>query len=160
MQLCSGDNRRALRRLLEEYGLTLVDVPAGHPIPGSYWGEPEAGIVGHAVYARPDTPVHSVLHEACHVICMDDARRRALHTDAGGDYPEENAVCYLQLLLADRLPGIGTEALAGDMDRWGYTFRLGSALAWYRHDAEDARAWLHAEGLLAGPDTPVLRMRA
>jgi len=35
-----------------------------------------------------------------------------------------------------------------DMDAWGYTFRLGSARAWFEHDAEDARAWLVARGLL------------
>jgi len=34
-----------------------------------------------------------------------------------------------------------------DMDAWGYTFRLGSALAWFEHDADDARAWLRARGL-------------
>jgi hypothetical protein len=28
------------------------------------------------------------------------------------------------------------------MDEWGYTFRLGSAAAWFREDAEDARRWL------------------
>ena len=31
-----------------------------------------------------------------------------------------------------------------DMDAWGYTFRLGSAHAWFEHDAEDAREFLHA----------------
>ena len=29
-----------------------------------------------------------------------------------------------------------------DMDRWGYTFRLGSAKAWFENDAEDAYQWL------------------
>ena len=27
------------------------------------------------------------------------------------------------------------------MDAWGYSFRLGSARAWFEHDAEDARQW-------------------
>jgi len=35
-----------------------------------------------------------------------------------------------------------------DMDAWGYTFRLGSTRAWFERDAEDARAWLAARGLL------------
>ena len=88
-------------------------------IPGSYWGESEAGLIGNRIYFRPDTPLHSVLHEACHFICMDDARRTQLERDAGGDYDEENAVCYLQILLADELAGIG---LAADVQRHG---RLG-----------------------------------
>ena len=29
-----------------------------------------------------------------------------------------------------------------DMDSWGYSFRLGSAQAWFERDAEDARHWL------------------
>jgi len=28
------------------------------------------------------------------------------------------------------------------MDAWGYTFRLGSARAWFERDAQDARQWL------------------
>ncbi len=35
-----------------------------------------------------------------------------------------------------------------DMDSWGYTFRLGSARAWFEQDAEDARAWLEERNLL------------
>jgi hypothetical protein len=34
------------------------------------------------------------------------------------------------------------------MDAWGYSFRLGSARAWFEQDAEDARAFLEARGLL------------
>jgi len=30
----------------------------------------------------------------------------------------------------------------------GYTFRLGSARAWFERDAEDARAWLVKRNLL------------
>ena len=29
-----------------------------------------------------------------------------------------------------------------DMDRWGYSFRLGSTRAWFEEDAEDALEWL------------------
>lgn len=119
----------------------------GAEIPGSYWGAPEAGLVGTVVYVRTDTPLHSALHEAAHAICMDDARRARLHTDAGGDYAEENAVCYLQIILAQRL-GVPEPDICSDMDAWGYTFRLGSAYAWFAHDAEDARKWLVRRGLL------------
>ena len=67
---------------------------------------------------------------------MDAGRRRGLDTDAGGDYDEENAVCYLQILLADELPGFGRARMMADMDAWGYSFRLGSAQAWFERDAE------------------------
>jgi hypothetical protein len=159
MHFCSDTNRHVLGTLLGRYNLTLIDVPDGESIPGSYWGAPEAGLVGTRVYARLDTPLHSVLHEACHVICMDGARRGQLHTDAGGDYHEENAVCFLQLILADGLQGIGREALAVDMDEWGYTFRLGSARSWFEQDAEDARRWLLREGLITEHGTPTWQLR-
>ncbi len=137
-----------LRALLARFGLEVRDCADGGPIPGSYWDAPEAGLVGHRVYARPDTPLHSLLHEACHFVCMDPERRAELDTDAGGDYAEEDAVCYLQILLADRIPGLGRERILADMDAWGYTFRLGSARAWLESDASDARTWLHSHALI------------
>lgn len=133
--------------LLAGYGLRLVPVPDGQAIPGSFWGETEAGLIGHDVHARADTPVHSLLHEACHLIVMPPERRAAVHTDATDSVPEEDAACYLQILLADRLPGVGRDRLMADMDAWGYTFRLGSARAWFESDAEDAHAFLAARGL-------------
>ena len=103
---------------------------------------------GDTLYARADTPIHSILHEACHWICMPPERRAALHTDARGDDLEECAVNYLQVLLADELPGYSRARIFSDMDAWGYSFRLGSARAWFERDAEDARAWLRHRGLL------------
>ena len=138
----------ALAELLRPRGLQLEGVEPGQLIPGSYWGEREAGLIGNTLYLRPDTPVHSALHEACHYLCMDEARRTQLHTDAGGCDVEESAVCYLQALLADRLDGYSRERLFADMDAWGYHFRLGSTRAWFEGDSEDARAWLEARGLL------------
>lgn len=146
--------RRELKALLARYGLALREVPEGEPIPGSFWGEPEAGIIGDEVFVRPDTPVHSALHEGCHLICAG-ARRAEIHTDAGGSYAEEDAVCYLQIVLADRLAGVGGERLMADMDAWGYTFRLGSAGAWFAGDAEDARDWLVEGGLLDAAGRPI-----
>lgn len=137
-----------LRALLREYGLRVELVAQGAAIPGSYWGEPEAGLVGDVLHVRMDTPVHSALHEGCHYICMDEARRAGLHTDAGGTDTEENAVCYLQALLAPRLPGYSCAQLFADMDAWGYNFILGSAQAWFAGDAEDAQAWLRRAGLI------------
>lgn len=140
--------RESVRSVLGRYGLEVVDSPAGQPIPGSFWGDDEAGLIANALHARPDTPLHSVLHEGCHWICMDDARRASVHTDAGGDFDEENAVCYLQILLADRIEGYSAAQCMRDMDAWGYSFRLGSARAWFERDAEDARAGLVERGLL------------
>ena len=137
-----------LQELLRSHGLEWIEVPAGTPIPGSYWGETEAGLIGNRLYVRGDTPVHSVLHEACHYLCMDADRRWALHTDAGGTDPEEEAVCYLQVLLADQVKGYSRAWLFADMDAWGYHFIAGSARAWFERDSADARDWLVRRGLL------------
>ncbi|MEM9689479.1 MAG: hypothetical protein AAF917_08375 [Pseudomonadota bacterium] len=137
-----------MSELARRYDLAVVAVDLNETIPGSYWGDPEAGLVRRTVYVREDTPVHSFLHEMCHALCMDDERRDALHTDAGGDDLEECAVCYLQVLLADQLPGVGRARLMHDMDSWGYSFRLGSTQAWFEQDADDARRWLSERGLL------------
>ncbi|UWX03650.1 hypothetical protein H1235_12425 [Pseudoxanthomonas sp. NC8] len=134
--------------LLARHALTLSPVDDGAPIPGSYWGEPEAGIIGSTVYARGDTPVHSMLHEACHLIVLPPERRAAVHTDATDSVAEEDATCYLQIVLADALPGVGSARLMADMDAWGYTYRLGSTRAWFEQDAENARQWLFERGLL------------
>lgn len=145
--------------LLLNYGLELKVIPADEEIPGSYWGDEEAGLIGNQLLVRPDTPLHSVLHEACHYVCMDQDRRNGLDTDAGGDYDEENAVCYLQILLAGRLDQLGRRRMFLDMDRWGYTFRLGSAQAWFEHDAEDALDWLFQKKLLDSQSQPLWTLR-
>ena len=134
--------------LLARFGLALVQVPDGEPIPGSYWGECEAGIIGGTVYARADTPLHSLLHEAGHLIVLPPERRARVHTDATDSVAEEDAVCVLQALLADALPGVGRARVLADMDAWGYTFRLGSAAAYVEHDADAAWKWLQARGLI------------
>ena len=146
--------------LLNRFGLELMRVDDGEAIPGSYWGEPEAGVIGTRVYVRDDTPVHSLLHETCHVICMDDERRRSLHRDAGGDDLEESAVCYLQVLLADELEGVGRDRIMLDMDTWGYSFRLGSTARWFADDAEDARQWLIDAALIEASGRPGFRLRS
>ncbi len=93
-----------MERLLSRYRIAVEWLAECAPITSSFWGEPEAGIVGQRVFARPDTPVHSLLHEVCHIICMTPERRDALSGNAGSDDLEESAVCYLQLILADLLP--------------------------------------------------------
>ena len=158
MLLCDEQYFARATQLFARYDLTFARVAEGAPIPGCYWGEPEAGLVGHTVHARVDTPVHSVLHEASHVICMDPLRRAVLHADAGGEYAEEDAVCYLQILLAGEL-GIPVDGICADMDAWGYTFRLGSALAWFTQDAAEARSWLVQHGVLTESGAPAWRLR-
>lgn len=145
--------------LLRPYGIECVALGAGETIPGSYWGDSEAGLVGAKLYWRTDTPLHSLLHEASHFICMDDSRREQLDKDAGGDYDEENSVCYLQIVLAGELPDVGRERMFHDMDAWGYTFRLGSARAWFEQDAEDARTWLVDRGVIDNDTRPTWRKR-
>lgn len=137
-----------LQTLLARHALDLERMEDDTPIPGSFWGDPEAGVIGSTVYVRSDTPVHSLLHEACHLIVLPPERRALVHTDASDSVLEEDATCYLQIVLADELNGVGRERLMADMDAWGYSFRLGSARAWFEHDAEDARHWLLQRGLL------------
>ena len=152
-------DRADVERLLARFGLAFSLVEPDRDIPGSYWGDSEAGVVGTTVFARPDTPVHSLLHETAHVVCMDPERRQLLHTDAGGDDLEESAVCYLQVLLSDHLPGVGRERLIDDMDCWGYSFRLGSTGRWFARDADDARDWLLGHDLVTAADEPRFRLR-
>lgn len=139
---CTDDHQPELNHLLAKYDLTVVSVALNQTIPGSFFGEREAGLIANQLYLRHDTPIHSALHEACHYICMSPERRITLNTNAEGDFAEESGVCYLQILLANQISAIGQERMMIDMDRWGYSFRLGSAKAWFENDAEDAMAWL------------------
>jgi hypothetical protein len=150
----------SVSRLLAGFGLDLRLSEPGADIPGSYWGESEAGLQGNTLLARLDTPIHSVLHETAHYICMSPERRVGLDRDAGGDDAEEQAVCYLQVLLAEQLAGGGREAAWRDMDEWGYSFRLGNARAWFEQDAHDARAWLQAAGIIDATGQLTGRLRA
>jgi len=148
---------RDVAALLARYGLRFERVADSAPIPGSFWGESEAGLIASTVFARGDTPLHSLLHEACHLIVIPPTLRWRVHTDASDSVFEEDATCYLQLLLADEVPGFGTARALADMDAWGYTFRLGSAKAWFERDAEDAAQFLrelpHLRGLTGGAAT-------
>jgi hypothetical protein len=151
--------RSMVTNLLAAYGLSLVPISAGCDIPGSFWGNEEAGLIGNELLVRHDTPLHSILHEACHYVCMDKARREDIHTNAGGDYDEENAVCFLQILLADHIRHFGRQRMLEDMDRWGYTFRLGSAQAWFENDSKDARSYLLKLGLIDRHDRSTFMLR-
>jgi hypothetical protein len=146
-----------ISELLSKFGLTVNNIHS-KAIPGSYWGDSEAGIIKNKLYVRDDTPIHSVLHEACHFICMDQSRKENLDTDAGGDYDEENAVCYLQILLSDHLKNFNRNIMFNDMDNWGYTFRLGSAKRWFEEDAQDAKDWLIDKNIISKNEQLNLKM--
>ena len=156
-----GDTgHEVLAALLGRFGLSLVVQQESEDITGSYWGDSEAGVVGRSVFVRPDTPVHSFLHESCHVICMDAPRRDGLDRDAGGDDLEESAVCFLQVVLADYIDGVGRDRLMADMDSWGYSFRLGNTRNWFENDAGDAREFLVNHGLVGSSGKPTFLLRS
>ena len=148
-----------IKKLLNKYQLTIQIIDKGQPIPGSFWGDSEAGLIKKTLYIREDTPIQSLLHETCHYICMNKVRRENLDTNAKGDYDEENAVCYLQILLARHFTNFSSERMMQDMDSWGYTFRLGTAKNWFEKDAEDALAWLLDKNLLDSNHQPNYSLR-
>jgi hypothetical protein len=124
VSICAELPVMALQQLLKPYEIEVVEIADSETLPGSFWGDPEAGLIANRLYIRPSTPVQSALHEACHYICMDSERRAHLHTDAGGGYDEENGVCYLQILLADRLTGMTSDRIMQDMDSWGTMLKM------------------------------------
>ena len=148
-----------LQSLLARYGLKIKLVNTDEAIPGSFWKAPEAGLIDNQLFISNDTPIHSALHESCHYICMDQQRRAKLHTDAGGTAIEESATCYLQILLSELIPEMGRERGFSDMDEWGYSFRLGSAQAWFEQDAEDAFQWLFQHKLINSEQQPSFLLR-
>jgi hypothetical protein len=157
--LCSDINLEHLQSLLDRYGMEIKTVNDNEAIPGSFWQPPEAGLISNTLYIRNDTPVHSALHEACHYLCMDEQRREKLDTDAGGAAIEENGVCYLQILLSDFIPEMKQNRMLSDMDAWGYSFRLGSARAWFEQDAEDAFEWLVKNKIITADKKPTWDIR-
>jgi len=158
--LCLRDvSLQQVSELLARVQLRVSEVPITATIQGAYWGDSEAGLGGNTIYAGADTPLQSLLHETAHYNCMDKQRRATLQCDAGGDYAEENAVCYLQILLADYIVGFNRERMFADMDAWGYTFRLGSARAWFEQEADEARVWLWRASLLDAQLQPTWRVR-
>jgi hypothetical protein len=156
---CAALGPQSIAALAARFGVEAVPVAAAQAIPGSYWGAPEAGLAGQRIYFRDDTPAHSLLHELCHFICMTPPRRAGLDTDAGGDDDEECAVCYLSILLAPQLTGYDAARCLADMDAWGYSFREGSAGAWFGGDGRDARRWLRRHALIDRSGEPSWRCR-
>lgn len=149
----------SLTSLLWKYRLSLEEVGPKQDIPHSYWGAPEAGRCKATMYVRADTPIHSVLHEAAHYICMPPQQRKVTYVDAEGSLLEENASCYLQIILADFIQGMNRHILMHDMDTWGYSFRLGSTARWFFVDSSDAYEWLVAKNILASSSLPSWQLR-
>src|SRR5690625_8003398 len=81
----------AAENLLQRYGLNLQTVAEGQPIPGTFWGEPEAGIIGGTVAARPDTAGQSLPHEAGHPPARTPVRRPHIPTGPRRDQPNHHA---------------------------------------------------------------------
>jgi hypothetical protein len=159
--LCMQDiASQSATELLNRFGLAACWLDQQEDIKGSFWGAPEAGIIGTRVYIRADTPVHSFLHETSHIICMSPELRQNHTGNAGSDDLEETAVCYLQILLGETLPGVGRDRLIQDMDEWGYSFRLGSTGRWFAHDADDAKKWLQDHNVLDDAGRPTGHCRS
>lgn len=150
---------QAIAPLLARYDLQLSLVLANNDIPYSFWGAPEAGRQRSVLFVRDDTPIHSILHEASHFVCMPAARRTQEDINAGGTAAEENATCYLQILLADWIAPIDRNQLMHDMDTWGYSFRLGSTARWFSSDSEDARDWLIEKQIINDQNQPTWKLR-
>lgn len=151
---------QAIAPILAHYQLQISLVPDDKDIPYSFWGAPEAGRRHSVLYVRGDTPIHSILHEASHFVCMPAIQRLQDDINVGGTAVEENATCYLQILLADWLENIDRSELMHDMDTWGYSFRLGSTARWFSTDSEDAREWLLEKMIINEQNQPTWQLRA
>ena len=149
----------ALRSLFDRYQLNLEKVDINEEIPYSFWGAPEAGRFQATLYAREDTPIHSLLHEACHFICMPPDQRNQHTHDAGGSALIENACCFLQLVLSDHIPNFNKAIHMHDMNTWGYHFRLGSAARWFYADSDDASHWLIQHKIINDQHQPTWQLR-
>ena len=159
MRCLNNTPTNSLARLLNRYQLHLELICDNDSIPYSFWGAPEAGRHKSTLFARVDTPIHSILHEAAHYICMTPNQRESPFIDAKGSAVVESACCYLQIILADYIPGLNRYILMHDMDRWGYSFRLGSTARWFFADSDDALKWLLGQQILLTTMHPSWQLR-
>ena len=159
MFLLKNSSPESLRPILDKYRLGLTVVAPGCNIPHSFWGAPEAGRLQSELFAREDTPLHSILHELAHYVCMPEIQRKSPKIDAGGSALIEDACCFLQILWSDRVAGFSRHVHLHDMDQWGYSFRLGSSTRWFYADSDDARAWLLQEKIINQQNEPTWEMR-
>jgi hypothetical protein len=146
-------------RLLDRYGLTLELVAPEERIPGSVGAGREARVRYDRLYARLDTPLHSILHEAARHACMSPERRAGLDAAVAGAEAEEGAVRYLQVVLADHIRFFGRARMLEDMDAAGPSFGKGSVRTWFESDAGGARDWLRAHELIDERAQPTWKLR-
>jgi len=59
-------------------------------------------------------------------------------------------VCYLQILLADAIPGFGQARMTGRHGRLGLHISARTARAWFEQDAQNARDWSSGTVSLTG----------
>ena len=90
---------------------------------------------------------------------MSAEQRILKQIDAKGSAMEENATCYLQILLAEHIGGYSRTQLMKDMDAWGYSFRLGSAHSWFTQDAEEVQLWLISQQIINTQGKPTWKLR-
>lgn len=161
MFLLKHTSPEAIRPLLDKYHLGLTVVEKGSDIPHSFWGAPEAGRLQSELFAREDTPLHSIMHELAHYVCMTNLQRNSGAIDAGGSALIEDACCYLQILWSDAYgpTKFNKHIHLHDMDQWGYSFRLGSATRWFYADSDDARNWLFQNNIINHLNEPTWEMR-
>lgn len=150
---------KEIQPIFSQYGMQLNALRDKAEIPFSFWGAPEAGRQKNQLYIRNDTPMHSLLHESCHYVCMPQTGRISDSPDAAGSTAEENATCYLQILISDHIARFSRTQQMQDMDNWGYSFRLGSASAWFHQDAEDAKKWLAFHEIIDAHDQISWKLR-
>ncbi len=150
----------SIKHLLGHYGIRLHCLQFDMDIPYSFWGEPEAGRLGENLYLRDDTPIHSILHESAHYVCMPEQQRHNAEVDAKGSAMEENATCYLQVLLSNHIHGYSRKQLMKDMDDWGYSFRFGSTHDWFTKDAKEVKDWLISHNLITDRNEVTWQLRA
>ena len=91
---------------------------------------------------------------------MSEERRKCLDRDAGGDDLEEAAVCYLQMLLADHLPGCRSRPADAGHGQPGVTVS-GSAIraAGSSRTLATRVDWLLDNGLISSADNPLFILR-
>ncbi|MEM8844616.1 MAG: hypothetical protein AAGB35_06180 [Pseudomonadota bacterium] len=159
MRSLKNISAETIQPILAKYQLNLHVVDQETEIPHSFWGSPEAGRLKSELYARIDTPIHSIFHESAHYVCMTEQQRKQADIDAGGSAIIEDACCYLQILWSDYLKSFNRHIQLHDMDRWGYSFRLGSATRWFYADSDDARLWLLKHNIITEQNEPTWEMR-
>ncbi|MDB2544126.1 hypothetical protein N9X63_03545 [Woeseiaceae bacterium] len=58
-----GDfENKELNNLINKYHFKLKILADHETIPASFWGDPEAGLIGKTIFVKKITPLHSFFH--------------------------------------------------------------------------------------------------